>query len=154
MNPDFASSFTQKSTKTFSLRCLGFMISSNPLIFNCLFCFVLSKNSYIFWLFPYLFGTIPQGNLKGCLPSDSPQKGPQIKHFLQLSTLCFTSVDRRLSWIIILGWAQGNDKLEREAGGPETEEKVWQEKQRGREIWKCPTAVFDHKSGIPVASKS
>lgn len=52
------------------------------------------------------------------------------------------------------GMSPGNDKLEREAGGPETEEKVWQEKQRGREIWKCPTAVFDHKSGIPVASKS
>lgn len=41
------------------------------------FCY---KNSYIFQFLLYLFGSIPQGDLRGCLPSLSPQQVCKIEH--------------------------------------------------------------------------
>ena len=56
------------------LRCLSGLISTNLLMFDslmlvCCFC----KNSYKSWLLLYIFGTVPQSYLRGCIPSLSPQ---------------------------------------------------------------------------------
>ena len=42
------------------------------------------KHPHILWLLPYLFGALPHGYLRGCLPALSPQKACQIKHNSQL----------------------------------------------------------------------
>ena len=49
-------------------------------------CFIFFQQTLLYtWLFPYLFRTVPQGYLRGCLLGDSSQLGPQIKHNSQLS---------------------------------------------------------------------
>ena len=63
--------------------------------FCFVFCFLwVCKNSYIFWLFPYLFGTVPQSYLRGCIPGLSPQYVHQIKHNSQFLVCAFFSVNR------------------------------------------------------------
>ena len=69
-----ASSHTQKRAEFIILRCLSGLISTNLLMFDslmlvCCFC----KNSYKSWLLLYLFRTVPQSYLRGCIPSLSPQ---------------------------------------------------------------------------------
>ena len=58
------------------------------------FCY---KNSYIFQFLLYLFGSIPQGDLRGCLPSLSPQQVCKIEHNSHLlGCAFFFSIDT--SW--------------------------------------------------------
>ena len=60
----------------------------------CFVCFCLFlQNSSISWLLPYLFGTVPQSYLRGCLPGYSPQLGPRIKHNSRLLGCAFFSVE-------------------------------------------------------------
>ena len=64
-------------------KCLAFLwlaVISWCLTTWLIFCFLhvlfvcfFSKNFYILWLLPYLFGTVPQSYLKGCLLGCSPQ---------------------------------------------------------------------------------
>ena len=51
-----------------------FAISSNLLItfFFSFFFFVTVKISYMSWLLPYLFGTVLQNYLRGCLAGYGP----------------------------------------------------------------------------------
>ena len=59
--------------KNINLRCLAFVICSNLFMFDYTgFYFVFSKNSYVSWFFPYLFGTVPQSYLAGCTLGYSP----------------------------------------------------------------------------------
>ena len=54
------------------------------------------KHPHISWLLPYLFGALPQGYLRGCLPALSPQKVCQIKHNSKLlGSAFFFSVNRK-----------------------------------------------------------
>lgn len=55
-----------------------FVISSNLLMFDYVFV-LFSAKAHISWFLPYLSGTIPQRDLRGCLLDYSLNKVPQIK---------------------------------------------------------------------------
>ena len=56
---------------------------------TCFFVFFFCKNSFISWLFPFLFGMVPQSYLRSCFLGYSPQKVPQIKLNLNFQAVFF-----------------------------------------------------------------
>ena len=59
------------------IKCLVFF-NGNLLMFWLLGFYY--KTPYPSWLLPYVFGALPQSDLRGCLRGWSPQKIHQIKH--------------------------------------------------------------------------
>ena len=81
-----ASAHTQKS----SILFLNFSMSlfwQSAAIFWLHFFF--SKSSYMSWLLPYLFGTVPQSFPRGCLLG----YGPWCEHACSVAKLCLTLCD-------------------------------------------------------------
>ena len=85
------------------IKCLVFF-NGNLLMFWLLgFCY---KNPYPSWLLPYVFGALPQSDLRGHLTGLSPQKICQIKHNSQClgGAFFFPSQQNSISRRMVFHW--------------------------------------------------